>query len=450
MSARNWIVERLGREAAVVWLVSILAGLGSAIALYFYAHAVGLEIATLTGDAKGYLVLAEHLREFHVFSFSSVPPFAPESFRSPGYPLFLAVLLALFGNTGALFVQVVLVSAAPVLLYLLFRPYHERAAFWGAVVFALEPVHLFYGAQFLSDMPFVCLFLLSLVLMERAWMRNSAAVSVTSGAIIGAAVLVRPIAIFLPVMYALYLLAVGKCSWPAWLRAFALGSAALVVISPWMLRNYALFGSWNVSSVGNANLMIYNAPEYLKYHSSEHGQKVLAAFQAEQQSLPREDALSLARSDVFTSTFREIIRGQEMSYGIFHLVKTVPFFITDGLRDGIRLLKVEIGTMPNFSTAILKGDLGLLGRYVAGGGLGTYLFIFGVGFWSAVALLWLWSLAQLGRWRNWRALFLVGALVVYFAVLTGPVSNARYRLPVEGMLLVAAVAAILPRKSYEI
>ena len=222
--------------------------------------------------------------------------------------------------------------------------------------------------------------------------------------------------------------------------------AVLVVIGPWMLRNHAYFNSYGLSSVGSANLMLYNAPEFLKYRPSEEKQAILDMFRAEQDALPREDALSLGRASVFTSTFREIIRGEELSYVVFHIVKTVPFFLTDGLRDTIRLVGIEVGTVPNISTALLKGDIGTVFGYMKSGGLSVGLLLIGTGFWIVMCILAGLTIVKLLFARSYALALTISGLILYFAILTGPVSNARYRLPVEGFLIVMAMASIVPNK----
>jgi hypothetical protein len=39
----------------------------------------------------------------------------------------------------------------------------------------------------------------------------------------------------------------------------------------------------------------------------------------------------------------------------------------------------------------------------------------------------------------------LSAVVLYFAFLTGPVSNARYRLPVESLMLTFAMMALVKK-----
>jgi len=430
------------QTVVAIGALALVSGLCAAALIIHAAGTQGLNAAALTGDARGYILLADNLRMHGVFSVATSAPYYPESFRAPGYPLFLAILVSIAGSyTGALVLQAALMALAPLLLYALVRPYHERAALWGSIVFAVEPLRLFYSASLLSDALFAVLLLGALLLLVRG--RASLLYAAAAGAVLGAAMLVRPIAIFLPILFAGYLV------WRAqsFKRGAALGimlcAAAGVVVLPWSLRNHALFGSYNISSVGAANLVLYNAPAYLAYNPSPSAVAAYERFKAAQDVLPREEGLSLARAPIFTAAFRDIIAGHELSYALFHVYKTIPFFVTDGLRDIVRLFGVDIGAMPNISTELSKGRVGAVFSYMVGGGSAAWLFVAGAAFWGAVVLLWLWLCVQALRGRTERVWLFFAAVILYFALLTGPVSNARYRLPVEGLLLAAAAAGAL-------
>lgn len=439
----SWVFNT-NRRVLLLMTISLFAGLGATALMFWAASSQGLNPTALTGDAKGYMLLADNIRTQHMFSAATSSPFYPESFRTPVYPFFLALLFSLTGGwTTVLILQVLLMSIAPVLLYLLVRPYHERAAFWGSVIFALEPLRLFYSASLLSDALFMVMFLCTLLLLERS--RNSLGYSALTGIFLGTSILMRPIAMFLPFLFVGYLLWFASSLRKGLVLLIVLCVAVLVTVAPWSLRNHALFGSYNISSVGAVNLMLYNAPEFLKFNSSPHGVAVYQDFMAKQETLSREDGLSLARSSEFTRAFREVIRSQEFSYAIFHVFKTAPFFLTDGLRDTVRLFNVDIGTMPNITTDLLNGRVGNVLSYFFGGGIAIWLLLTGAVFWGVATLLWLWlTLGALRRKENTIWVFFA-AIVLYFAFLTGPVSNARYRLPVEGFLIVSAAAILLKK-----
>ena len=439
------------RSAIKLLIISTLAGVLSFVALTFIYSAQEKSIIDITGDSKGYMMLAENLLDNHVFSVSSEPPFDPESFRSPGYPAFLALLFGLTNNWFlVLLVQVLLVSVAPVLLYLLVSPYHERAAWYSSLIFALEPTRLFTSANLLSDALFTCVFLCSLVLLEYARRKNTFLPFVGVGVVVGLSIWIRPIAVFLPIVFALYV----WWSTSSWKRGIALGFLLIVVayaaVFPWMLRNHAKFNSLGISSVGSANLMLYNAPTFATHLKDAEVSKKVADFRAEQTALPREDALSLARSDRFTDAFRDTISGHEFAYVLFHVGKTIPFFVTDGLREIARLSGVKGAPSFNITGALFHGDIGAIINYFKQGGISIVLLIIGSCFWALTTLLFfLGAFGSVIEGRNSKFVLFLAALVLYFALLTGPVSNARYRLPVSG-LMIAIAATILIKPSMKV
>lgn len=427
-----------------LFAASAAVGLCALTALFFITQSQDLSLIELTGDSKAYQLLAHNVLEHGAFSLSKEAPYAPESFRAPGYPLFLASLLSMLGSFGAVLVaQALIVSVAPGLLYLLIEPYHKSAAWWGSVVFMLEPTRLFLSSSLLSDALFSCLLLGSLVFLDRASRHGSWRFMALAGVALGLAILVRPVAMFLPLLYVVYV----ALSVRPWRQTLCMGAIFLVAVgmfvSPWIARNYALFGSIQISAVGSANLMLYNAPEFVRAYPSERGAALVEQFRARQESLPQEEVLSLSRAEEFTSAFREVVAGQELAYAFFHIAKTVPFFITDGLRDMVRLLGVELGASPNYTSALLRGEWLLFAQYVVQGGLATALLVVGSAFWAAVACLWALTSGRALLGRVDRAWLFFAALVLYFALLTGPVSNARYRLPVEGFLLAGATVSVL-------
>ena len=438
-------------NVAFILTLSLAVGYVATFFVVLVSKQHGLDPTVLTGDARGYILLSENIFSHHVFSISREAPFAVESFRAPGYPFFLGLIHLVSGTwITTLFAQSLLLSVAPVLLYILARPYNERAAFWGSIVFIFEPIRLFLGASLLSDGFFLTVLLSMLILFTRAQREENAKrqlyMYTASGLVLGACILTRPIAMFLPLLGILCILVARHFSQSALKAVLVFSIATLIVVGPWMLRNHMIFNSYGIASVGNANLMLYNAPEFLKYSPSEEKQAILDTFRKEQDSLSREDALSLSRSSVFTSTFREIIRGEELSYLWFHLFKTIPFFLTDGLRDTIRLMGIEVGVVPNISSALLKGDIGTVFEYMKSGGLSVGLLLIGTGFWIVTCVLAGLTIVKLLFARSFALALSVSGLILYFAILTGPVSNARYRVPVEGFLIVVAMASIVRNK----
>ncbi|HYF05876.1 MAG TPA: glycosyltransferase [Patescibacteria group bacterium] len=427
-----------------IWIINItavVAGLAALIAVFVSANSIGKNPVLLTGDAKGYVFLAENLFSRGEFTLAtSTAAYSPQSFRTPGYPVFLGALHTILRSwEWVIVVQALLAAFAPLLLYLLIRPYHERVAFFSALIFAFEPVRLFYSSQLLTDAVFTTCLLTALLCLEAARRKGTTLLSVLSGVVLGLLIIVRPIAIFLPLLFALYLF-LRLTSKRKILVAGAVCIAAYATIFPWMLRNHKHFSSWNVSSVGAYNLAMYNAPEFLKIYPDQKAEQVISQLRAKQESLPVEDALSLHHENTFMQAFKTVISGRELQYASFHFIKTIPFFVSDGWRDIVRLFGSSV-QMPNITSALMQGRLGeLIGmfRYINVHGL---VFFFLVLAWGMIFLLWLVTAFRSVFKKVSSFWLLISVIILYFALLTGPVSNARYRLPVEGLLIASALYA---------
>jgi 4-amino-4-deoxy-L-arabinose transferase-like glycosyltransferase len=177
----------------------------------------------------------------------------PTAWLAPGYPYFVALVfrfLGLMTRSSIIFIFGVqsLFSALTVIpiLGIASHSVGRRAGFWGAWIWALFPWFSKWSVTWLWDtslstLLLALLFWWALKLPEapsrKAW--------IVFGALWGAALLVNPsLGAFLPVSLA-------WCSFELhrrhreWLKPSALSLAmCLIVISPWVARNRAVFGQW--------------------------------------------------------------------------------------------------------------------------------------------------------------------------------------------------------------
>ena len=110
------------------WLMLILVGgFALGIRIYYVTHAVVFQPADMPhahGDAVQYYDYARNLVQYGIFSVnapSALPPVG-DSFRDPGYPVFLAMWMKVFPQWDAWYVAVLLcqalLSALTVVLWL--------------------------------------------------------------------------------------------------------------------------------------------------------------------------------------------------------------------------------------------------------------------------------------------------------------------------------------------
>src|SRR3990167_1606425 len=72
------------------------------------------------GDSPGYMAIAKNFVERGIFSYDNPFPYAPTNFRTPGYPLFLALIYFIFHSFfPAMFIGALISAFAAPLVYLI-------------------------------------------------------------------------------------------------------------------------------------------------------------------------------------------------------------------------------------------------------------------------------------------------------------------------------------------
>jgi 4-amino-4-deoxy-L-arabinose transferase-like glycosyltransferase len=202
----------------------------------------------MVSDAADYFSYAYNLRHSGVYSnalsWSSEPPpggVQPDALRTPGYPLFLQLIPGMAPTDGFLkrvaLAQAGIAVASVLLVFLIGRKFLRGVwAHVPALVTAISPHLANQSSYLLTETLFLFVLLLAVIATIRAWEMRSARWFVIAGVAWGACALVRPVALFIP------LLALAA-SWfypgEGWMRKRLLVLSAVVVLvqAPWWIRN---------------------------------------------------------------------------------------------------------------------------------------------------------------------------------------------------------------------
>jgi hypothetical protein len=262
--------------ASLVLILQVALGLRmlTADAVDLYVHRGGSARLCLFPDTKIYWGLARAIRTgapYEYVEWSDIPHFA---LRTPGYPLFLAAVQAVFGGR-TLAVRLVQAGLGTLSVYLIYRltlqlappsglapdgepswSHRWNAPLVAAALAAINPYYLFMCVFILSEAVFVPLMLAALWGLAVLWVEPGRAAGVTgmraalvalgSGGAAGLAILVRPSwALFVPVVLLLWMMANARdrkalAGAVRGALIFALGLA--VVMSPWWVRNARIYG----------------------------------------------------------------------------------------------------------------------------------------------------------------------------------------------------------------
>lgn len=212
-------------------------------------------------DARSYRSIALNLLSGKGFSMSDASPYTPETTVTPGYPIFLAGIYAVFDNsTIAVVLFQIVINVILILIVFLFvkKRFGDTAALISGAILTLDFNTALFTTQLTTETLFTFLFISSILFLVEFVEQGRLRYALFSGILIGLATLVRPITLFLGVPLLLFII-LSKLSWrkiAGWAIVIAV---QLACITPWIIRNKIVFDEYFYSTVSDMNLMRYHA-----------------------------------------------------------------------------------------------------------------------------------------------------------------------------------------------
>jgi hypothetical protein len=423
-------------------------------------------------DSYRYLLLAEALHKHHTFGLpepeelmhqsiaklraenGTLPPadadgLRPESFRTPGYPAFIAVIESLGGKVRAVLAIQCLMGAAMACLAAFIGQslgLSVRGAFLVGLFWALHPGLIVFDAVLLTESLFNAVVVIALFSACRF---RPPLCLIGAGVLLGVATLVRPLGL-------LYVPAVLAVAWPRLPSKF-LGMMILVVAAGllpglWAFRNQVRGEGLRLTTVGDLNLLYYTAAYAF---SEEHREDWLQSWPAHVEELtdklgsrlkPEEDVVAAARRlalDEIRNRPGMVARVQAKSWLKLFFDHSLPTVAdTLGLSyqpSGLfsALLSGEDASPPRqASGACERPDTGVItdpARLSLRIAALTWM-----GLNALIALAALAGIIQALRKHQWRILIFGGVSILLFTLATSSVGLERFRLPMMLPLFVLA------------
>jgi 4-amino-4-deoxy-L-arabinose transferase-like glycosyltransferase len=435
-------------EHKLEFAVFSLAVVARLVFFFVCLYANGGDLLTTIRGQDGYFQLSKNLFEGNGFSINSALPFLPYSYGVPGYPYFLFGLLWLTGSYAVtIAVQILLGALIPILgMYLTRRilPSLTRAPLVVGLLLALAPYQILFSFIFYTETLFTVIFGIFLILFLKFLKTPSTQLIIFSGFFLGVATLIKPTVEYLPIVAIAFVLWRFRDSLrkEMFIKLGIFSLVFLMVLSPWLYRNYTTFGVVNLSSQMPFNLYGTLLPSVLALanHSS---------FNAEQAKLPvflDSDLSSL--SSLSEKALTEIVR-HPVALIELSALNSFTFFTHDGMLTFLQ----AVGVSP--SNYLQKPALLLLvsapWQFIQT--IWTYMhtnmaLIFVVRiFWIAVTICFAIGLYKLFRARLFSPELLFSVIIVFYFMLTTMVNglsvNARFRMPVEPIILAVAYAGLM-------
>ncbi|MBV9240764.1 MAG: glycosyltransferase family 39 protein, partial [Acidobacteria bacterium] len=272
-SNRFWRLLRRNRGALAATIIAlILLTLVSRISVaYFLAN-------DAPGDGIVYARLATNLLDHGTFSSDEEEPYSPTYIRMPGYPLFIAGIYYVFGhenNTAVRISQAVVDTVTCVFASMIAFAWasgirRRRAAFWAYILVSVCPFIVIYTATILSE-TVATFFMAAMTLTATLAIKSPRALRsafwwILSGLLAGTSVFIRPDAGLFAAGIGVTLVVCGlflrRPETPpffhrlldvAW-KGAVFSLVFLLVLTPWTVRNWRLFGSFQPLSPAHGEM----------------------------------------------------------------------------------------------------------------------------------------------------------------------------------------------------
>lgn len=391
----------------------------------------------LSPDALGYLELARNLSEHFSFSTGVFPALSPDTFRTPGYPLFLAALGLLPGDPTLVAAAANLLLSALACL-LAWRWFEKLAgapgAAVGALFFALDYVWLMHSPLLLAEALMMPLLLLASAATLEAWRKGSVPAALGAGLLWAAAGFVKPVSLFLPLVPAAALFFRNRAAACLFLAAVVLPPAA------WVARNRALTGYTVYSTISGITWLRYPAAELTARKTGRSWAECDAELRARVDArFPGGYANSAQKGAAYGEAGVKIVKEEPAMFAAYlarGAVKTALGTGMEMLADLLGLSRGEGG--PQGGAGSGTRNLLRANPWLWGPQLLYMVFLGGLYFLAGAGALALWRSG-----RRAECAFLVYA-ALYFFLMASTQGYYRYRLPALPFLCALAAAGFRP------
>lgn len=399
-------------------------------------------------DSQTYLSIAHNLIEHGVFSMELSDDPTPDSFRTPLYPFFLIPFVYLETSLYLpVLVQNLIFSLVAALSFLLARRlFSERVAFFGMLLFVLEPTTALISGQVMTEPLFLSSFIPAVLLLAVALKEKNIRALYLGALLLALAALTRPVAFYLfPLIPLAVLLMRGKEDLRLSLKQAAL---ALLIffcaVSPWFIFLLKELHTVNFSSLSSFDLYTYHGRLFDEWRYSRD--PLIA---------DRLSPLDYSVMDTFDAsiipTMQKVGLGYILShpfeYALYHALRLPRLFTDSGygsIMSGFSIGEKSINSFGGgFLDTLFSSQAGWLIHQTLREPLLLVLFVGDLFFVLCLllSLLTLWVHWKETRVLNKVALFLMIILALY-AFLASPIGGPRLRIPLNAILFFLAADTV--------
>lgn len=401
-------------------------------------------------DSLQYATLAQNIIDYGIFSLEPKIDGNPETFRTPGYPFFVAIIEYFTGTIDAVpFFQIVLLMLSAFLIYTIaitISPDYRNIGLIAVGLFVFDP-SLFLSTQFIATECLYVTFLLASIYFLIKQAGSERVNYALAGIFYSLSAYIRPGGLYMAIPIGI---------WIAWRlfknpnRKDILRYAGIfflisfLLIYPWVARNGAKTGVYAFSSLDSYGSLNFNLPLYLsyKYEYKRSIEDIRADLHRQIGNISDEEQMDLKNRPLIKDVVWRTLKPNLFSYSIFHVGKSINFFFSPSLKHSIGSLKGFWEGQPqepwrpemSLANSLLDGRfmdvLSIFYRNILSIPESLFLLVMFVG-----GIYWYWN--NMLKTDSVKLLFL---MIFFLALLTSILSNHRYRVPVLPLMYIAGLA----------
>lgn len=316
---------------AAVFVLALLARLGAILVVRNYHSPQMWE----WNDLTRYLVAGEGYRMFTVHGVGVVSAYMP-----PAYGYILAGVFSILGRDPVAFllvqvVQAILSALLVLVIYRLARLHFDaKTAFLAAAVVALYPPFIYMSTEIHPISFYILLNAVMFLLLEEEAVTGIAPLwkTITAGLTLGVVLLFRAESLALVPILGLFVLL--RFPQNRWRHALALVVCSMLIISPWIVRNFRTFHKL-IPTTTTLGLNLWYGHNPLATGTQREpwpSGRVVAPppdLQARFDALPATNSYELERDKIFLTTALQFMREHPKREVVLTLKKVLYFWTID-------------------------------------------------------------------------------------------------------------------------
>lgn len=435
------------REDKIIFAITVLLRLAAFGVFVYLSLLHQFDFPVIGSDSRLYMEGRESLIIYK--KFLDLDTMAPMAYILPGYPLFITLLMGIFGHVWAVsFAQHLLAGIIAVMIFRIGIFFSKKIAWTAALLFALDPAGIFYSGTILTETLFLFFFVAFIYVLFTtqslfSGMRARWLSYVGAGALLGMATMARPVGVIFVPGALLFLLLIHGRNWQhVVVNGVCFVAGVTLFITPWLIRNNIHFGAYEISPVASLQYYAAHAPLFYAWREGIPEKEAILLFRERLiAASPYDDAVTIPNAPYMRQVAFDYIGAHPIEYASFHVAKSLPLFISDGLRDITQRLHLTEPPPFGITTLLLRGDIASLKNYFSAHPLSLFLLVIGTAVWIVITLCAAGGvIASLREAPHQRALLIMFLIFLLAAMVVagGATAHPRYRHSISPLFFLLA------------